>query len=129
MSSTEEVAAATAIAFITRRRRRRNRTQWVKRWLSRRRNYGACAAIVNELQVKDPMQLRNFLRVSAVEIEELVVWIGSVVQNNNENDMRCLVSGTVHFLFPFSIFAEHNTSFPLSIFAEHNTCTIGDRAL
>jgi hypothetical protein len=27
---------------------------------------------MNELQVEDPMQLRKFLRVSAVEIEELV---------------------------------------------------------
>jgi hypothetical protein len=74
MSSTEEVAAAIVIAFITRRRRRRrrNRTQCVKRWLSRRRNYAACAFLMNELQVEDPMKLRNFFRVSAVEIEELV---------------------------------------------------------
>jgi len=27
-------------------------------------NYGACASLVNELQVEDPMQLRNFLRLS-----------------------------------------------------------------
>jgi hypothetical protein len=85
MSSTEEVAAAIAIAFITRRRRRRrrNRTQWVKRWLSRRRNYGACTSLVNELQAEVPMQLRNFLRVFAVEIEELVGWIGPVVQKQD----------------------------------------------
>jgi hypothetical protein len=35
---------------------------------------------MNELQVEDPMQLTNFLRVSAVEIEELVGWIGPAVQ-------------------------------------------------
>jgi hypothetical protein len=65
---------------------------------------------VNELQVEDPMQLRNLLRVSAVEIEELVGWIGPVVQKQDAT-MRMMrdASGTVHFLFPFSIFAEHNT--------------------
>jgi hypothetical protein len=84
MSSTEQAAAAIAIAVITRRRRRRrNRTQWVKQWLSRRRNYGACASFVNELPVEDPMQLRNVLRVSAVEIEELVGWIGPAVQKQD----------------------------------------------
>jgi hypothetical protein len=57
--------------------------QWVKRWLSRRRNYGACASLVNELRVEDPMQLRIFLRVSAVEIEELVGWIGPVFQKQD----------------------------------------------
>jgi hypothetical protein len=38
---------------------------------------------VNELQVEGPMQLRNFLRESAVEIEELVGWIGPVVQKQD----------------------------------------------
>jgi hypothetical protein len=86
---------------------------------------------MNELQAEDPMKLRHFLRVSAVEIEELVGWIGPVVQKQ-DTTMRMIrdaFSGTVHFLFPFSIFAEHSTSFPLSIFAEHNTCTIRGRAL
>jgi hypothetical protein len=69
MSSSEVAAAAAAIAVIIRRRRnRRNRTQWVKGWISRRQHYGACTSLVNELQLEDPMQLRNFLRLSAVEI-------------------------------------------------------------
>jgi len=38
---------------------------------------------VNELQVEDPMQLRIFLRLSAVEIEELVGWIGPTVQKQD----------------------------------------------
>jgi hypothetical protein len=39
-----------------------------------------------------PLQLRNFLRVSAVEIEELVGWIGPAVQKryNNENGGSCV---------------------------------------
>jgi hypothetical protein len=38
---------------------------------------------VNELQLEDPMQLRNFLRLSAVEIEELVGWIGPAIQKQD----------------------------------------------
>jgi hypothetical protein len=56
MSSTEEIAAAIAIAFIT-RRRRRNRTQWVKRWKTEL--WSVCFSCE---QVEDTLQLRNFLR-------------------------------------------------------------------
>jgi hypothetical protein len=84
MSSSDVTAAAIAVAVIARRQRsRRNRTLWVKGCISRRQNYGACASLVNELQVEDPMQLRNFLRLSAVEIEELVGWIGPTVQKQD----------------------------------------------
>jgi hypothetical protein len=38
---------------------------------------------MNELQVEDPMQLRIFLRVSGVEIDEFVGWIGPVVQKQD----------------------------------------------
>jgi hypothetical protein len=38
---------------------------------------------VNKLKVEDPMQLRNFLRVSTVETEELVGWIGPAVQKQD----------------------------------------------
>jgi hypothetical protein len=118
MSSTEEVAAAVAIAFITkRRRRRRNRTQWVKRWLSRRRNYGACASLMNELQVEDPMQLRNFFRLYAVEIEELVGWIGPVVQKQDTTvrmilDALSPALSTSHSRFAFLLSITLHSRFP-----------------
>jgi ribosomal protein L20 len=82
MISTEEVAAAIVIAFITRRRRRRrNRTQWVKRWLSRRRNYGACASLMNGLQVEDPMQLKKFLEYLLWKLKSLLAGSDQLSRN------------------------------------------------
>jgi hypothetical protein len=55
----------------------------LKGWISRRQNYGACASLVNELQVQDPMQLRTLLRLLAVDIENLVGWSGPFVQKQD----------------------------------------------
>jgi hypothetical protein len=46
---------------------------------------------VNELQVEDPLQLSNFLRISAVEIQDLVGLIGLAIQIQ-DTIMRILIA-------------------------------------
>lgn len=81
MSRVKKVAAAVVAAICSLKRRKRNakRRVWRKTWIQNRRTHGAFRTLLPELQFQDPMQYRNFLRMTAVQMEELVRRIGPVV--------------------------------------------------
>ena len=79
--------------------------------MDRRKQLGACSTLENELRFKDAQQLRNFIRMSAVEFEQVLDLMKHRIakQNTKLRDaipvhdrsmviLRFLASGT-HWLF------------------------------
>jgi hypothetical protein len=53
---------------------------WERKWIERRKLHDAYDTLSQELRMDDPSQLRNFIRMSAEDFEELSSWIAPVVQ-------------------------------------------------
>ena len=56
---------------------------WVRDWIDRRREYGAYTNLLNELKIEDSQQFRNFIRMSAVELEDLLCLVGPKIQKQD----------------------------------------------
>lgn len=66
-------AFAFIVAFkIAKKRKMKKRECWVRKWIDRRNEFGACSKLVNELRLEDAQQYRNFIRMSAVQFELLL---------------------------------------------------------
>jgi hypothetical protein len=44
----------------------------VRKWVNRRNQLGACSTLVNELRFEDAQQFQNFIRMSAVQFEQVL---------------------------------------------------------
>lgn len=64
---------------------------WERKWIQRRKLHGAYNALSRELRMEDPSQLRNFIRMSAEDFEELSSWIAPMFQKMDTN-MRQAIS-------------------------------------
>lgn len=66
-------ALAFIIAYkIVKKRKVKKKECWVRKWVDRRNEFGACSTLVNELRLEDAQQFRNFIRMSAVQFELLL---------------------------------------------------------
>lgn len=78
-------AAALLIVYHERHMKikKRNRSCWVREWILRRENYGAYNNLLNELRIEDAQQFRNFIRMSAIDLEKLLCLVGGKIQKQD----------------------------------------------
>ena len=81
------------ISFTMRKSRRpkRKHSCWVREWILKREEYGAYHALMNELKISDPSQLRNFLRMSAIDFDNLTNRLGHKLFRR-DTSMRAAIS-------------------------------------
>ncbi len=73
------------------RRPKRKHSCWVREWILKREEYGAYHALMNELKISDPCQLRNFLRMSAIDFDNLTNRLGHKLFRR-DTSMRAAIS-------------------------------------
>jgi hypothetical protein len=86
-----KLAAAVYVALAINKRKKVKRKCWVKNWARRRDRQGAYTHLINELQLEDAQQFRNFTRMSALEVQRLVNILGPVI-DNQDTAMRNTIS-------------------------------------
>ena len=61
------------VAYLrTQRQRKRTRKQWVRKWILKRKKFGAYAALLFDLRNSDTTSYSNFLRMDKVAFEEIL---------------------------------------------------------
>lgn len=91
VSKRKKIAAAIIVIDFLSKKQKKPRSVWERKWIERRKLYGAYNALSRELRMEDPSQLRNFIRMSAEDFEELSLWIAPMVQKTDTN-MRQAIS-------------------------------------
>jgi hypothetical protein len=84
------LAAAVYVALAINNRRKLKRKCWIKNWVRRRDRQGPYTQL-SELQLEDAQQFRNFIRMSAVEVQSLVNMLGPVI-GKQDTAMRKAIS-------------------------------------
>ena len=59
-----------------RRKQRTKRNCWVRPWVQRRQELGACSTLTRELHIEDAQQFRNFVRMNATQVQNIIETIG-----------------------------------------------------
>ena len=60
-------------------KKRKKRSVWVRKWFVKRESDGAYNRLMSELSIEDPMQFVNFMRMKAVDFEDLAIKIAPIV--------------------------------------------------
>lgn len=68
-----------AHTLLKKRKQKRKKTCWIKPWIQRRCELGACSTLTKELKIEDAQQFRNFVRMSAVQVQFIIDSIGPVI--------------------------------------------------
>jgi hypothetical protein len=98
-----KLVAAVYVALLINKRRKVKRKCWVRNWIRICDRQGAYTQLITELQLEDAQQFRNFMRMSAVEVQSLVNMLGPVI-GKQDTVMRNAISVeervivTLHFL-------------------------------
>ena len=79
----QQCAAVCVMYQILKKRRSKKKKCWVKKWIQRRQDMGACSTLVKELQIEDAQQYVNFLRMSASEVERIMKFIGDIISKKD----------------------------------------------
>ena len=74
-----KLATAVCVALAINKRRKVKRKCWVKNWVRRCDRQGAHMQLISELQPEDAQQFRNFTRMSAAEVQNLVNMLCPVI--------------------------------------------------
>jgi hypothetical protein len=69
MGRKELLAAAIVVLSSSTKRKR---SCWTREWVLRRHELGVNSRLLTELRVEDPSQYQNFLRMTAINIEDLI---------------------------------------------------------
>lgn len=80
-SDQEVIAAALIVArtILKRRKKKMKRKCWTREWIQRRFELGAGDALVKELEIEDSQQFRNFVRMTAIEVQFLIDLTGPII--------------------------------------------------
>ena len=91
-SSSSEDEEILLYLLLLRRRRRRlraaNRKTWVKPWVLRRQEQGACANIVHELNCEDPEKFRQYHGLDRSLFEDVLALVSPLIAKK-ETHLRC----------------------------------------
>ncbi|KAJ8942305.1 hypothetical protein NQ314_010101 [Rhamnusium bicolor] len=74
-------------------KKKRNRTCWVREWILRREKYGAYNNLLKELKIEDAQQFKNFIRMSALDFEELLTKVGREIEKQDTH-LRASISAS-----------------------------------
>lgn len=103
VSKRQKIAAAIIVISVLNKKQKKPRSAWERKWIQRRQLHGAYDTLSRELRMEDPCQLRNFIRMSAEDFEELSLWIAPIVQKKDTNMRQSISVGerlmlTIRFL-------------------------------
>jgi len=77
-------ALAFIVAYkIAKKRKVKKRECWVRKWVDRQNELGACSTLVNELRFEDAQQFRNFIQMTAVQFEQVLDLIKQCIAKQN----------------------------------------------
>lgn len=96
MAPVRRIRAAAALLVLcnnSNENKKRNRTCWVRKWILRRENYGAYNNLLKELKIEDAQHFKNFIRMSAVDFEALLLNVGGHIQKQDTH-LRKSISAT-----------------------------------
>lgn len=71
MNKKKIVAAAGLVAVYNFMSKRKNRSKWVKNWIANRNIFGHMS-LLHELSANEPSDLKNYLRISASDFNNLL---------------------------------------------------------
>lgn len=73
-------AVIVAYTLLQRKKKhQRKKNCWIKPWIQRRSELGACSTLTSELKIEDAQQFRNFVRMSAVQVQFIIESVGPVI--------------------------------------------------
>lgn len=92
MNTNKQKIAAIVILYLLKKKNQKVRKScWIKPWIQRRKIYGACSSLTVELEIEDAQQFRNFVRMSAVQVQFLINLVGPKIEKQNTK-MRQAIS-------------------------------------
>ena len=74
--STRKFAAIVIISEMTNKKKS---SVWDREWILKRESDGAYNRLMSELSIEDSMQFVNFMRIKAVDFEDLAIKIAPIV--------------------------------------------------
>ncbi|KAJ8878908.1 hypothetical protein PR048_019511 [Dryococelus australis] len=124
----KQKAAAALIVMILEKKRlkRRNIKQsyWVKEWIKRQNKLGACNKLLHELTMEDVAQFRNFIRMTAEDIEYLIQKLGATL-TKQDTIMRNAIRVKDHIVVTLRFLASGDSYSSLQYLFRISVCTIG----
>lgn len=91
----------------------KRRVCWVKPWIQRRLQLGAYATLTRELQIEDAQQIRNFVRMNAVQVQYIVDLVGYLAIFSIRyllNTQKMIGTLKLNFLISLLRYSEHFVS-------------------
>lgn len=95
----QQSAALVVLCAILKKRNSDKKSKkkcWVRPWINRRLEKGACLSLINELRLEDPQQYRNFFRMSAEQLEFITNCVGPVIVKQDTRFRKAITNN--HFL-------------------------------
>lgn len=110
-----EIAAAVYI-LCDEKREKRKRSIWTRPWIQRRDDEGCCVKLLRELSTEDPVQLSNFLRMSAENFNRILDLVTPFIQKEDTQLRRAIPASerlalTLRFLATGDSFASLQYTF------------------
>ena len=114
-SDNECAAAAVVVAILIKKRKRlrkkRERSVWVKPWLSRRNELGADRTLLREFRLEDDEEYKKFLRMSPENFDELLRLVEFDIQKQDTVLREAIpasmkLAATIRFLSTGSNYAD-----------------------
>ena len=116
MDSEDECCAAAIVVAITskkrkRKRQKRQRSVWVKPWLTRRNELGVGNTLLEEFRLENDEEYKQFLRMSPENFEELLSLVEKEIQKQNTLlrdaiPARMRLAATIRFLATGNSYAD-----------------------
>lgn len=75
----QRLAAAMIILLL----KKKKRSTWVRDWILKRREAGAFYNLLNELNIEDAQQYFNFTRMTAIDLEVLILKVGPIIKKQD----------------------------------------------
>ncbi|XP_031327745.1 uncharacterized protein LOC116158996 [Photinus pyralis] len=125
MNSNKEKLAALIIIYKKKREMAKvGKKCWVKPWIERRAKHGACSTLIAELHIEDAQQFRNFVRMSAVQVQFLINLIGPQIVKQ-DTIMRSAIPVYERVMVTLRFLATGDSYSSLQYLFRIPVCTIG----
>ena len=75
----QQQAAFCVMYHLLKNRNKGKKKCWVRKWIQRRQEHGACTTLVNELRIEDSKQFVNLVRMTALQVEVMIQLNGDLI--------------------------------------------------
>ncbi|XP_023312264.1 uncharacterized protein LOC111692469 [Anoplophora glabripennis] len=105
------------------KKNKKRRRFWVRDWILRREKYGAYNKLIRELKIEDAQQFKNFIRMSAVDFEELLSKVGRIIQKEDTH-LRASISPSERLMVTLRFLATGDSHQSLMYLFRIPACTM-----